>query len=283
MIFAKLNQLKSLTASEQTLVDYILKNPKFIIQHDPTMISKEAFVSVSTIYRLLNKLDFNGLNDLKIQLAQDLEHQEEFPSQIDINYPVIEEDSHYQVMRKLKSVYTETLNDTLNLNSPEYLALLESALTRAKFIDVYTSSANIFLAQNFQFQMQEIGQQVSVPVDEYIQRLTAANSTFEHLAIVISFGGRGAMVHDILSILNENQTPILLIASEEAVELEGKVNYRLFLSSLENHYHKISSFSTRLSLLYVLDTLYTLLFNKDYQKNKDFKLKNYQKINHSLK
>lgn len=282
MIFTKLKNLEQLTASEQTLVDYILANPNFILKNDPTTISEEAFVSVSTIYRLLNKLNFNGLNDLKVQLARGLNSYKDMSDPIDINYPIIEEDTHYQLMRNLRSVYTETLTDTFNLNSPVLLSQLERVLTNAQTIEIFTSSANIYLAKNFQFQMQEIGRNVLVPIDEYMQRLTAANSTPDHLAIVISFGGRGAIVQEILSILKGNHTPILLITSEQSNKLEVYADYKLSLSALENHYNKISSFSTRVSLLYILDTLYTLLFSKNFHQNKDFKLQNYKKINHSL-
>ncbi|WP_171034352.1 MurR/RpiR family transcriptional regulator [Marinilactibacillus psychrotolerans] len=198
MIFTKLKNLEQLTTSEQTLVDYILANPNFILKNDPTTISEEAFVSVSTIYRLLNKLNFNGLNDLKVQLARGLNSYKDMSDPIDINYPIIEEDTHYQLMRNLRSVYTETLTDTFNLNSPVLLSQLERVLTNAQTIEIFTSSANIYLAKNFQFQMQEIGRNVLVPIDEYMQRLTAANSTPDHLAIVISFGGRGAIVQEIL-------------------------------------------------------------------------------------
>lgn len=61
-------------------------------------------------------------------------------------------------------------------------------MEKSQIIDVYTSAGNINFALNFQFQMQEIGIQVNVPIDEYQQRLTAASSNENHLAIIITFG-----------------------------------------------------------------------------------------------
>ena len=57
---------------------------------------------------------------------------------------------------------------------------------------------------NFQFQMQEIGKQVNVPIDEYQQRLIAASSDENHLAIIITFGGRG-ILSDIISVISETK------------------------------------------------------------------------------
>lgn len=84
----------------------------------------------------------------------------------------------------------------------------------------------------------------------------------KHLAIVISYAGREFLINNIIHCLKENHTPILLISSTENVDLKRYVDYHLYLCSTENHFHKLSSFSTRLSLLYVLDVLYLCFFFK---------------------
>ena len=67
------------------------------------------------------------------------------------------------------------------------------AMQKAKIIVVYTSAGNVNFALNFQFQMQEIGRIVNVPIDEYQQRLIASSSNSDHLVIFISFDGRGLL------------------------------------------------------------------------------------------
>ena len=66
-------------------------------------------------------------------------------------------------------------------------------MQKAKIIVVYTSAGNVNFALNFQFQMQEIGRIVNVPIDEYQQRLIASSSNSDHLVIFISFDGRGLL------------------------------------------------------------------------------------------
>lgn len=55
--------------------------------------------------------------------------------------------------------------------------------------------------------MKEIGIDVNVPIDEYHQRLTAASSNQEHLAIVIPFGGRGILSDILHRILTKQKPP----------------------------------------------------------------------------
>ena len=115
--------------------------------------------------------------------------------------------------------------------------------------------------------MKEIGVNINVPIEEYTQHLCAATSDATHLAFVISFEGRGHSIKEICDILRKKHVPIVLISSTNQHPLVDYGQYHLYLSSYENHYDKISSFSTRLSLLYIFDNIYSCFFRLDYQNN----------------
>ena len=170
-----------------------------------------------------------------------------------IDYPILPTDTHYQVMLNLKDVYQETLEETIDLSDSDVLLKASQLLLNAKVIDMYTTSANIFFAENFKFQMQEINVMVNVPKEEYTTKLTAANSTEQNVAIIISYGGRGKILHDVVKILKKNNTPIILITSIFDNPLKEYSTYNIYMSSIEDHYNKISSFSTRITLLFILD------------------------------
>ena len=280
-VVLKLKYLTNVTASEQSLIDYLLKNPEKVIHYSPKELAEHSFVSVSTIYRLINKLDFDGLNDLKLALVNDL--NEHSPMKIiDIDYPISSEDNNYAIMKNLESVYEQTIQSTIDSNMLDSLSQNTKLLYDAASIALYTTAANIYFAKNFQFQMQEIGRDILVPVDDYTQTLTAANSSPTDLAIIISYGGRGANVKKIMEILTKNQCKIILITSKASPLLKENVDGLFLFPSLENHYNKISSFSTRTSLLYLLDTLYLSYFNQQYDQHLAYKLANYQKLNPKL-
>lgn len=277
----KLKSLDKLTTSEEVLITYILDFPEKVIHFSPKELAEHSYVSISTIYRLINKLDLEGLNDLKFTLVNYLnEHTTE--QIIDIDYPISAEDNHYAITQKLKSVYNQTVQSTIDTNNLDTIAFNGNLLKQAEFIDVYATSANIYFAQNFQFQLQEIGKQVNVPIDDFMQNLSAANSTPKHLAIVVSYGGRSSSVKKILEILKKNKSKILLVTSKDSPLLNETVDGVFLFSSLENHYNKISSFSTRMSLMYIFDSLYLSFFNQDYDRNLAYKLDNYQKMNPKL-
>ncbi len=280
-IFSKLNKLTNLTENEKTLVKYMVDNPEIFVKMSALEISDTCFISTSTIYRLCQKLDLSGLSELKVQISMSINEYLKENNSIDYNYPFKQNETQYQIVLKLKELYEQTLVSSLNLIDLEQLRLISNVLKKAQHIDFYTSAGNLYFAENFKFQMQEIGTFINIPIEEYYQRLTASTSDKDHIAIIVSFEARGIIIKEIADILKKNKTPIILISSTNENPLIKYANYHLYLSSNENHFNKISSFSTRLSLLYVLDCIYTCYFKFDYDQNVKYKLDTYKKLSNN--
>lgn len=277
-IFTKLTNLTNLTVNEKTLVNYMKKNPESFLKMSGAEISDTCFISTSTIYRLCRKLDLSGLSELKVQVSLSIDEYLKEKNSLDYNYPFKQNETEYQVTLKMKELYEQTLVTSSNLMDLEQLRLIANVLKKTEHIDFYTSAGNIYFAENFKFQMQEIGTFVNVPIEEYHQHLTASTSNKNHVAIVVSYEARGAIVKDLVDLLRYNKTPIILISSTNENPLTKYADYNLYLSSNENHFNKISSFATRLSLLYVLDCIYTCYFKLDYKNNIEYKLSTYKKM-----
>ena len=79
-------------------------------------------------------------------------------------------------------------------------------------------------------------------------------------------------------ILKKNAVPIVLVTSTQGNPLLAYADDVLYMASSENHYNKMSSFSTRMTLLYLLDTIYSLCFQLDYDKNLAFKVQAYENM-----
>lgn len=56
-IFTKIKETKNFTESENIFANYIIKHPHEVLESDIQQISKNAFVSAFTIYRVIDKLD----------------------------------------------------------------------------------------------------------------------------------------------------------------------------------------------------------------------------------
>lgn len=161
-------------------------------------------------------------------------------------------------------------HEVLNMNSSQLAkACFVSAATIYRLCDKLTlsrfSELKVKISSSLQNYLKndddfDFNFPVNVPIEEYQQRLLAASSDNSHIAIIISFEGRGVLAGVLPQRLQENKTPIILISSLTYQIKNIKPDYQLYLSPKENQYKKISSFSTRLSLLYVLDVIYSSYF-----------------------
>lgn len=279
-IFSKLQYTQHLTSSEQIVAQYILNNPEHILDMNAKQIADACFVSINVIYRLCDKLNLDGFSDLKVRISQSLNDFLKQKNEVDYNFPIKEHQTHYEILSNLKESYQQTLLSTFQLFDLDEMRHVVHQMKKAHHICIYTSSSNSCFAENFKIQMREIGVLVEVPIDEYQQRLAATTSHEHDFAIIISYGGQLINIDLIAHILKEKKTPILLISSCHYQLKEEIPYYHLYLSSHEHRYKKISSFSSKLSLLYVLDALYSCFFELDYQKNLKQKIDYYQSLIH---
>lgn len=270
--------LKNLTDSEKEIAAYIFEKPQELIASSAKEIARTCYVSVPTIYRLCEKAGVSGLAELKVALSAGLNEYLSRNTSFNFDYPIKARESHDDIARSLSEDYKETIQSTMGLLDLSEMHKAVMAINNARRISIFTTSANVYFAKNFAFQMKEIGVDVNVPMDEYEFRLEAANCSGKDLAIIISFGGRGLLPHLAIKSLKKNNTRILLLTSPEENPLWKDADIKLFLAAKEDHANKISSFSTRLSLLYLLDNLYAGYFSLNYEENVRKKTLAYSKL-----
>ncbi len=263
-IFEELKTTKW-TDSESEIARLIRSEPTAFLELSGKEIAARCHVSMATIYRVCDKLDVDGLADLKVRVSSGLDSYLKQNESFNYDFPVRPQEDGVRIVKSLVEDYEQTVLAVSNSLLMDQLREIVKLMKNAKVIDIYTSAGNIFFAENFRFQMAEIGVTVNAPEEEYYQLLTASSSDETHLAIIISFAGRGMATRYISKILKKRNTPIVLLSSKEYADEYKDSTCNLYLNSAESHYFKISSFSTRLSCLFLLDVLYTSYFATDYE------------------
>ena len=273
-LFTKIKAMNSFTESEQTFIDFIFNHPYDVIQLNLQQLSKTSYFSISTIYRVMEKLEINGLNQLKLQISESLKNNENLKN-IDYNYPFQKTNTHYQILTQMLELYDQTLKNTINLIDLDVLLHTVQALKKANNIYIFPSIGNYFMAESFQQNMLEIGVKVDVIKEAYYQHWHVQLCDENDIVMLISYAGRTPQIMDIVHDLNKKNIPIILISSTIHTPIDQFAKYHLYFSSYEDSEEKIASFSSRISLQYLLDCIYACYFNRDYEKNLEYKIKNY--------
>lgn len=274
-IFTKIQQIDSFTESEAIFANYIIDHPRDILTLDLHKLVKSCYVSSSTIYRVIEKLGLSGLNQLKVQISLQLESRQQENHSVDYNYPFHKLNTHHQIMTKMLSLYDQTLKSTFNLIDLDILLKVIQILYKARNIVIFPSIGNYFMAESFQQNMLEIGIRVEVVKERFYQHWAAQSYQKGDVVLIISYAGKTPYLEDTVKTLREKNVTMVLISSTIQIPFSKYVDYHLYFSSYEDSEEKIASFSSRISLQYLLDCIYACFFNRDYEKNLSYKINHY--------
>ena len=249
-LFTKIKAMNSFTESEQTFIDFIFNHPYDVIQLNLQQLSKTSYVSISTIYRVMEKLEINGLNQLKLQISESLKNNENLKN-IDYNYPFQKTNTHYQILTQMLELYDQTLKNTINLIDLDVLLHTVQALKKANNIYIFPSIGNYFMAESFQQNMLEIGVKVDVIKEAYYQHWHVQLCDENDIVMLISYAGRTPQIMDIVHDLNKKNIPIILISSTIHTPIDQFAKYHLYFSSYEDSEERLLLFIKNLFTVFI--------------------------------
>lgn len=261
--------------SEMAFIKYIMENYNEITSLSVKEIAKVCYVSVSTIYRVLDKLEVNGIHELKLLLISDREYYIQERESVDYNYPFDKKATHHQIMKQMEQLYSQTVTSTFNLIDLDIYLKVVQSLYDSHNIFLFPTIGNVGIAENFRQNMLEIGVRVECESNIFYQHHMGLTCKKGDCAIFISYNNRTPHFYDVMKEVKNLGTTVILITSTKETILNTVANYHLYFSSYEDSQTKITSFSSRVSLQYLLDCLYACYFKYEYEENLNKKISNY--------
>ncbi len=263
----KIELCEHLTPVENDIGQFILNNKEKVSEMTIQEFSDLLFISKSAIHRFCKKIGLKGYNELKIQIAKDLADNLKDINQVDVNNPFSAKDGPKEIAYKLKELYEITIRDTFKCIDEKELKICAELLKNAEKIDIYTHSHNSNIADNFQDKMLTIGIKVDCPKTFYTQRLSALASNSYNVAIILSYSGKASWILPIVKKLYENKTTIILIGKLGSNYYKPYIKHHIAISDNENLRDRISQFSSHIGLQYIMDVLYSCIYNLDRENN----------------
>ena len=279
-LLKKIELANNFSSVERILGKYVLENGEKVLNMSTKELAKATFTSPASIVRFCRKLEYEGYNDFKIALAAQLQYSRLSNDDINANYPFKGTDSVYTVDSNIANLSKESIDITMKNLDLEELRLVVLMITKAKVIDIYGVSGPLRIASDFQYKMFRIGKDVRISQMINEQLFQAAQSTSEHLAILISYSGETEEVIEAAKILYRRKIPAIAITSFGENRLVKYTQRVLYLNSSEFIYSKIATFSSTLSLHLLLDIIYGCVFSKNYEDNLNYKIETDNLIDH---
>jgi DNA-binding MurR/RpiR family transcriptional regulator len=268
LIKDQLAAIPKATSSEQAIIEYFVSNPHELEQCSTRSLAKKLYCSPSSIVRFCQKLGFGGFEDFRKQYMDEVHYLESSFQNIDPNFPFKKEDSAFQIAPNLSTLYQETIQDTHALIAHGSLKQALRMIENNEIIYVLASSSQIGIADSFQDKMAKIGKPVFVlDHTDYAYYQASFLEKGKGCFILISYTGETERCLRIAQKLCEKHVDFLTITSFGKNSLSALSKCRLYVSTREKLTNNLGTYGMNLSVLYLLDVLYSLYFNLNHQAN----------------
>lgn len=275
LLIDKLRLQQDLTNTEKRIADYILENLAEIPAINVAELAKNTYTSHSSVIRLSQKMGYEGFRDFRVAVSE-IAHSDMYRSNpVDANFPFLPQDSTKEIAKKIADLTINTVQRTYAQLDEQTLDEAVDLLANAERIFLFAQGDSQIRARSFQNKLVKINKFLII-ADEYADEdWNAASLTSRDCAIFITYRARVPQYERMLKhFLNENVPSILMTGNNQS-NLIPLATQSIVFSQEELDFIKVSTFSSQIAFEYILDTLFSLLYARNYQENlADFKKKN---------
>ena len=266
----KISEAEGLTPTEQQLGIAALAMGEDIRGLSIKEFAARTNVSVASVHRFCKKLGLEGFKDLKVELIR-LTTEAGNRRDVDINFPFDATSTPTQVMERMEGLYQTTLAETQELLDPAQLDYAAKLIANARQVDIFTGSHNLYPAGMFRDRLLSAGKSTTCygGVEAQVRTALLASGP-DHVAIVISYSGLAPNLREILPILSSRHVPVIVIGTPYCARIHPGFAAYLMVSDHESMTHRITQFASHIAVQYVLDSLYSSYFAKDYARCSEF-------------
>ncbi|WP_321387625.1 MurR/RpiR family transcriptional regulator [uncultured Enterococcus sp.] len=267
LIIDALNTQDTFTETEKRIANYILAHITEIPHIYIEDLARSAYTSHSAVIRLCKKIGYSGFRDFKLAIAEAVHSQQHTFGSVNANFPFNAQDSPMEIAKKMADLTINTINRTHAQLDNALLSRAADILSNAERIFLFSIGDSQVRGRSFQNKLIKIDKLVII-ADEYRDAAwNAVRLTEKDCALFISYAGRNAQYQNILQFFKEEKIPTILLTGNNKSELVKLAQLPIVTIQEEYDFAKIATFSSQVSFEYILDTLYSILYAKEYDKN----------------
>ncbi|MFV0555565.1 MAG: MurR/RpiR family transcriptional regulator [Lactovum sp.] len=260
-----LSEKKNFTETERIITDYILAHKENIPTTYIQDLSKQTFCSHSAVIRLCKKLGFNGYRDFKIALIKEIEFLLHHSSKVDANLPFEDDDSPEILAKKIADLSTRTIKNTFRMLNYKNLNGATKLIAEADRIFLFAVGDSQIRARSFQNKFNKINKYLIIANEYGEEDWAMVNIKVSDVVIFISYSGITPQ-EKLLHYFKKNKIPSISITGNPHSQLALKSTISLLVPQEEYDFFKVATFASQVSIEYVLDLLFSLLYQKSYTK-----------------
>ncbi len=259
--------------ARQTISQFILQEASHLHEYTIDQIAEKTFTSKATVTRYAKLLGYSGWREFIREYMLEMNYLETHRGLVDVNRPFKAGDGDDAIADHLQSLINECVADTKEHLDYGILRMAVRHLEHADRIVVFGLSPNLYLGELFARKLRTIGKTAMV-VNPSEFGITSYTLSKNDCAVIISYSGSYSSHSPcvVLPRLKELKVPVIGITGGGESYLRQNTPCILRISSRERLYSKIANFATEESISYLLNLLFSCLFERAYDRNYEFKV-----------
>lgn len=262
---------ESLTPSAQRISTYVLAHSFEVTKLSIAELSSAVNAGEATIIRFCRTLGFKGFQDFKMELAIELSSINQDEKSI-LDTEVTENDNAEIIGQKLYNSINAVLGETLNLLNFETLEKVAEQIKQSRSIYFFGVGSSGITAEDAKNKLMRIGFNVDALTNNHFMYMKASLLQPGDMAIGISHSGNSVETTKALKLAKESGASTAAITHNPRSSI---TSYSDFVLVNGNRQGKLQgdSIGTKISQLFVLDLIYTLLVQQDPDNTQANKIK----------
>lgn len=255
---------KNLTPKEQTIADYILKDPKKVSHSSISDIAKDLDIADSTFFQFTKKLGFSGFKDFKMALLISGTDQNTATT---IHEKISPDDDELTMAQKVFDSNISTLNDTKKLLDKDKLKATVDFIEGSKRLFFFGVGGSEIVASDAYHKFLRSPVTVVHSADYHIQLMEASMMNEEDCGILISHTGRSKETIQLAEVAKSNGAAVIVVTSQIQSPLT-KIADIVFISISEETAFRSEALASRIAQLSLLDAIFTILMFRNEEQSK---------------
>lgn len=237
---------------ERKIADLISTDPHSILPLTITQFAEKVGCGAATLVRFSRRLGFNGYQELKIAIAQEISTLSNERSQIS------PDDSCYSMFTKRLRDIQVALQKTRLVLSPASMDGAAQKIMNAKRIVIFGLGNSAAIAHDAQHKFLRVGLNATACSDNHLQSIIASHLDSDCVAIGISHSGRSVDIVHALNISRMSGATTICVTNHDTSPITEVSDICLYTQSEETQ-HSILAMSSRIAQLTIFDAIYTYI------------------------
>lgn len=256
--------------TEKEIAKYIINNNKDVLQMSIQELATKTYLSTATIIRFCKHLGFRGFKEFKMQYSIDYNAYLLNTRNVDFNSPFTGKENVNQLAINMASLTKQTVDLCLNILDYEVISRVVSKLIISENIVAVGVSDSFIRIIDFQNKMLKINLFVKTSYLQPDMAYVCAQATPNDVALLVSYSGKTSEVINEAQILSQRNVPIIAITSDKKSPLALYATEIILLPNEENKLMANYSYASQIAIEYVLNVIYSSIYNANYKENKEF-------------